>query len=71
MSGKGPFIDDDKTSVEFASYEEAAVVVGAPTEKVSPLGYHVGSITVVFLVRLLVCYIQLTVLIHYRRTSAE
>ncbi|TFK25641.1 high affinity methionine permease [Coprinopsis marcescibilis] len=31
------------------SYEEAAVTTGAPTEKVSPLGYHVDWISVVFL----------------------
>lgn len=34
----------------FPSYEEAAVTTGAPTEKVSPLGYHVDWISVVFLV---------------------
>jgi hypothetical protein len=32
------------------SFEEAAVTTGAPTEKVSPLGYHVDWISVVFLV---------------------
>ncbi|KAG6918648.1 hypothetical protein DXG01_012767 [Tephrocybe rancida] len=31
------------------SYEDAAVKVGAPVEKVSPLGYHVDSLTVIFL----------------------
>ncbi|KAG5651152.1 hypothetical protein H0H81_009667 [Sphagnurus paluster] len=46
---------DEKDGIEIASteslpsYEEAAVTTGAPVEKVSPLGYHVDSITVVFL----------------------
>lgn len=31
------------------SYEDAAVTTGAPIEKVSPLGYHVGTWSVVFL----------------------
>lgn len=31
------------------SYEEAAVTTGAPTEKISPLGYHVDWVSVVFL----------------------
>ncbi|KAG6844225.1 hypothetical protein H0H87_008673 [Tephrocybe sp. NHM501043] len=31
------------------SYEGAAVTTGAPVEKISPLGYHVDSMTVVFL----------------------
>ena len=35
------------------SYEEAAVNIGAPVEEISPLGYHVDLISVVFLVRLL------------------
>ncbi|KAG5642713.1 hypothetical protein DXG03_002289 [Asterophora parasitica] len=32
------------------SYEDAGVTTGAPVEKVSPLGYHVDSLTVIFLV---------------------
>ena len=43
--------EDEVTSVP--SYEEAAVNIGAPVEVISPLGYHVDSISVVFLVRLL------------------
>lgn len=35
----------------FPSYEEAAVTSGAPTEKISPLGYHVDWVSVIFLVR--------------------
>ncbi|RXW21755.1 hypothetical protein EST38_g4092 [Candolleomyces aberdarensis] len=31
------------------SYEDAAVTTGAPTEKISPLGYHVDWISVIFL----------------------
>ncbi|TFK40147.1 high affinity methionine permease [Crucibulum laeve] len=31
------------------SYEDAAVTAGAPTEKISPLGYHVDWISVIFL----------------------
>ncbi|KAJ3529957.1 hypothetical protein NMY22_g8779 [Coprinellus aureogranulatus] len=31
------------------SFEEAAVTTGAPTEKISPLGYHVDWISVIFL----------------------
>ncbi|KAM6504345.1 high affinity methionine permease, partial [Amanita muscaria] len=31
------------------SFEDATVAVGAPTETISPLGYHVGAVTVVFL----------------------
>ncbi|KAF5326766.1 hypothetical protein D9619_004475 [Psilocybe cf. subviscida] len=34
---------------EIASYEDAAVTQGAPTEKISPLGYHVDWISVIFL----------------------
>ena len=30
-------------------YEDAGVNIGAPTEMISPLGYHVDSISVVFL----------------------
>lgn len=48
---------DDKYAIETASsvnslpsYEDAAVTTGAPVEIVSPLGYHVDSLTVVFLV---------------------
>lgn len=54
--------DTEKTSLEksageitsidnLPSYEEAAVNIGAPVEVISPLGYHVGSVSVVFLVR--------------------
>ena len=43
--------EDEVTGVP--SYEEAAVNIGAPVEGISPLGYHVGPISVVFLVRLL------------------
>jgi len=43
--------EDEVTSPP--SYEEAAVNIGAPVEVISPLGYQVGSISVVFLVRLL------------------
>lgn len=48
--------NDEKYGIETASteslpsYEEAAVTTGAPVEKISPLGYHVDSLTVVFLV---------------------
>ena len=69
MSEKGP--SDENTNVEVVSYEEAAVAVGAPTEKVSPLGYHVGSVSVVFLVRLQVCLPYRIGCTYYRRTSAE
>ena len=49
---------DEKHEDEIAvagvpSYEEAAVNIGAPVEVISPLGYHVDPISVVFLVRLL------------------
>lgn len=37
---------------EVASYEDAAVTQGAPTEKISPLGYHVDWLSVIFLVSL-------------------
>ncbi|KAG6837243.1 hypothetical protein H0H93_012638 [Arthromyces matolae] len=38
------------TSAEsIPSYEHAAVTTGAPVEKISPLGHHVDSITVIFL----------------------
>lgn len=39
------------TSDSDSSYDEAVVTTGAPTEKISPLGYHVDWISVVFLVR--------------------
>ena len=32
-------------------FEDAAVSAGAPIEKVSPLGYHVDWLSVIFLVR--------------------
>jgi hypothetical protein len=35
---------------DLPSYEDAAVTTGAPTEKISPLGYHVDWISVIFLV---------------------
>ncbi|KAG5652762.1 hypothetical protein H0H81_003700 [Sphagnurus paluster] len=42
---------DEKTETEtMASDEVAAVTASAPTEKVSPLGYHVNSVTVILLV---------------------
>ncbi|EAU85304.1 high affinity methionine permease [Coprinopsis cinerea okayama7 len=37
------------SSDSLPSYEDAAVTTGAPTEKVSPLGYHVDAISVIFL----------------------
>ncbi|GLB40162.1 putative high affinity methionine permease [Lyophyllum shimeji] len=40
---------DIASSESLPSYEEAAVTTGAPVEKISPLGYHVDAITVVFL----------------------
>lgn len=41
---------DEKTETEtMASDEVAAVTASAPTEKVSPLGYHVNSVTVILL----------------------
>lgn len=49
---------DDKYTVgitssgSLPSYEEAAVTTGAPVEKISPLGYHVDWLTVIFLVRI-------------------
>ena len=48
---------DEKNEHEVAgvpslSYEEAAVNIGAPVEEISPLGYHVDPVAVVFLVRL-------------------
>ncbi|TFK28169.1 high affinity methionine permease [Coprinopsis marcescibilis] len=48
-------VDEKAYAVETASadslpsYEEAAVTTGAPTEKISPLGYHVDAVSVVFL----------------------
>ncbi|KDR71229.1 hypothetical protein GALMADRAFT_159475 [Galerina marginata CBS 339.88] len=56
-AGEKTRFDNEKTAYDvdaasedtFPSYEDAAVTAGAPTEKVSPLGYHVGWITVVFL----------------------
>lgn len=39
----------DETTEGILKYEEAAVNVGAPVELVSPLGYHVGPVSVVFL----------------------
>lgn len=50
-------LDNNRYILESASdgslpeYEEAAVTTGAPTEKISPLGYQVDWISVVFLVR--------------------
>ena len=47
---------DEKNEHEVAGalpYEEAAVNIGAPVEEISPLGYHVDPVAVVFLVRLL------------------
>lgn len=42
-----------ETETDVPSYEEAAVNIGAPVEKISPLGYHVDSLSVVFLVGIL------------------
>ncbi|KAG6888832.1 hypothetical protein C0995_005707 [Termitomyces sp. Mi166 len=39
----------DAASIPPESYEDAAVTAGAPVEKVSPLGYHVDSVAVIFL----------------------
>jgi len=43
--------DDLNSSIpeSIPSYEEAAVNIGAPVEVISPLGYHVGAISVMFL----------------------
>jgi len=41
---------DIVSSENLPSYEEAAVTTGAPTETISPLGYHVDAISVIFLV---------------------
>ncbi|RDB26216.1 High-affinity methionine permease [Hypsizygus marmoreus] len=46
---KDPYVETTTSTESLPSYEEAAVTTGAPVEKVSPLGYHVDSLTVVFL----------------------
>ncbi|KAG6864983.1 hypothetical protein C0991_005852 [Blastosporella zonata] len=52
---KSQSVDEKNYAVEVASthsvpsYEEAAVTTGAPVEKISPLGYHVDSLSVIFL----------------------
>ncbi|KAF8071685.1 high affinity methionine permease [Lyophyllum atratum] len=43
------YVIETPSTESLPSYEEAAVTTGAPVEKVSPLGYRVDSITVVFL----------------------
>ncbi|KAF8150647.1 high affinity methionine permease [Crassisporium funariophilum] len=55
-SGDQEKFDNEKASVfettseeGVPSYEDAAVTSGAPTEKISPLGYHVDWISVIFL----------------------
>lgn len=45
--------DSDVETVALSGYEDAVVAIGAPVEKNSPLGYHVGWISVLFLVLLL------------------
>ncbi|KIL58744.1 hypothetical protein M378DRAFT_188145 [Amanita muscaria Koide BX008] len=53
MSKPASFDDGKKIETASAvgdpSFEDATVAVGAPTETISPLGYHVGAVTVVFL----------------------
>ncbi|KDR67095.1 hypothetical protein GALMADRAFT_80163 [Galerina marginata CBS 339.88] len=57
LEGENTRSDNEKSAYDldagsddtYPSYEDAAVTVGAPTEKVSPLGYHVDWITVIFL----------------------
>ena len=47
---EGGYVIETTSDVDLPSYEDAAVTTGAPTEKVSPLGYHVDWISVIFLV---------------------
>ncbi|PPR03676.1 hypothetical protein CVT24_007797 [Panaeolus cyanescens] len=46
---KASDVVDTSSQEDLPEYEEAAVTTGAPIEKVSPLGYHVDWISVVFL----------------------
>ena len=47
---EGGYVVETTSDDDLPSYEDAAVTTGAPTEKVSPLGYHVDWISVIFLV---------------------
>ncbi|KAG6834667.1 hypothetical protein H0H93_008187, partial [Arthromyces matolae] len=50
LEKKGFAEEIDVASVtSIPSYEDAAVTAGAPVEKISPLGYHVDSVSVIFL----------------------
>ncbi|KAK2460980.1 hypothetical protein APHAL10511_007450 [Amanita phalloides] len=53
MTAKAAVSSDQKieivSSPDVALYHDSPEAIGAPTEQVSPLGYHVDSITVVFL----------------------
>ncbi|KAF8640320.1 hypothetical protein AX16_010215 [Volvariella volvacea WC 439] len=46
---KNSYVQEASSTESLPSYEDAAVTTGAPTEKVSPLGYHVDWISVIFL----------------------
>jgi hypothetical protein len=53
---KQEHVDEKGSSVEVVAasdsslFEDAAVTAGAPVEKISPLGYHVDAVSVIFLV---------------------
>ncbi|KAF9565391.1 high affinity methionine permease [Agrocybe pediades] len=46
---KAEYVVQTTSEDDLPSYEEAAVTAGAPTEKISPLGYHVDWVSVIFL----------------------
>ncbi|CAA7267087.1 unnamed protein product [Cyclocybe aegerita] len=46
---KASYVVESVSDDDLPSYEDAAVTTGAPTEKISPLGYHVDWLSVIFL----------------------
>ncbi|KAK7685241.1 hypothetical protein QCA50_011604 [Cerrena zonata] len=44
-----PSVEQDASKDSLPDYEEAVGAIGAPTEKISPLGYHVDWMSVIFL----------------------
>lgn len=67
---KRQHVDEKDSSVEVVPasdsslFEDAAVTAGAPVEKVSPLGYHVDAISVVFLVSPTIVHTSRVILRH-------
>lgn len=51
LNEKGGYVAEQVHITDDLVFEDAAVSAGAPIETVSPLGYHVDWLSVVFLVR--------------------